>query len=104
MPYSHIPNDFPFYVVEKTIWSNYNFSKWKSRKFRQRPAGLWKFLESRQCFFCLMPKGHGCRWVLAINICERGKKLSASRRSKTDFHLCSSLNNLSASERTTSRS
>jgi hypothetical protein len=32
MPYCHNPNNLPFYAVEKTIWSDYNFSKGKVRR------------------------------------------------------------------------
>ncbi len=46
MPYCHNPNNLSFYAIEKTIWSDYNFSERKVRKFRQYPAGVREFLES----------------------------------------------------------
>ena len=46
MPYGHIPNGFPFDVVETAIGSDYDLSKGKVREFRQLSAGLLELLKS----------------------------------------------------------
>ena len=104
MPDSYDPDSFSLYTVEEPVRGHNDFAKGESRKFRKDPAGLRKFSEPGQDFFCLMAESNRCGRVFAVNVGNSLKELLPPRRSEKDFQGFVSFNKESASARTASRS
>jgi hypothetical protein len=75
MPDSNDPDSLSLYTVEEPVRSHNNLTKRESGKFRKDPAGLRKFSEPGQDFFCLMVESNRCGRVFAEKIGDSLKKL-----------------------------